>query len=108
METLTLSEAAEFLKVHPQTLRQRAKSGEIPGAKVGRSWVFLEEDLVRVIRARYSGTGRASVNTGDFPCSTDAQIAKNTGAVSPAQTERRYEDLLALPSEKTRRSSKTN
>lgn len=37
MNTLDLHQAAELLKVHPVTLQQRAKSGEIPGTKNGRS-----------------------------------------------------------------------
>ena len=53
MRTLNLREAAEFLRLHPEELRQRAKNGRIPGAKVGRSWVFLEEDLASYLRSLY-------------------------------------------------------
>jgi hypothetical protein len=35
MKTLTLLEAARFLKMHPEELRRRAKLGLVPGAKVG-------------------------------------------------------------------------
>ena len=38
MRTMGLKEAAEFLRVHPEELRRRAKAGHIPGAKVGRAW----------------------------------------------------------------------
>jgi len=43
--TLGLQQAATFLRGHPEELRRRAKAGHIPGAKVGRAWVFLEDDL---------------------------------------------------------------
>ena len=43
--TLDLQEAANFLHMHPDTMQRRAKAGLIPGAKPGRGWVFLEEDL---------------------------------------------------------------
>jgi len=94
MKTLTLNAAANFLKIHPQTLRTRAIKGELPGAKVGKQWVFLEEDLAKVIRSRYSGFGRASLSKGENTCFTDDQIVINGGADSPHQTEKRYEELL--------------
>ena len=44
--SLTLKEAAEFLKLHPNTVQERAKRGMIPGAaKPGKRWVFLEDGL---------------------------------------------------------------
>ncbi len=51
MRTLDLIEAAQFLRLHPEELRQRAKAGRIPGAKVGRRWVFLEDDLAAHLRS---------------------------------------------------------
>lgn len=44
--TLDLRQAADFLKLHPVTVQERAKRGLIPGAaKPGKKWVFLEEGL---------------------------------------------------------------
>ena len=45
MHTLNLKQAAVFLKMHPVTHQSKAKAGEIPGAKPGKSWVFIDEDL---------------------------------------------------------------
>ena len=45
MKTLTIEQAAEFLHLHPDTLRARAAAGIIRGSKPGRRWVFREEDL---------------------------------------------------------------
>lgn len=42
-----------FLRLNPDTLQQRAKAGLIPGAKIGREWVFLEVDLIAYIREQY-------------------------------------------------------
>ena len=53
MKTMDLIEAATFLGLHPNTLQARAKAGEIPGAKPGKRWVFLEEDLVAFLRSQY-------------------------------------------------------
>lgn len=41
VKTLNLHQAAAFLHMHPEEVRSRAKRGLIPGAKVGRRWVFL-------------------------------------------------------------------
>ncbi len=45
MKTLGLRGAAKLLKCHPETVRQKLKSGEIPAAKVGRRWVIRECDV---------------------------------------------------------------
>ena len=58
MHTLDLKQAAEFLKIHPVTLQCKAKAGEIPGAKPGKSWVFIDEDLANYIRSQYTKHGK--------------------------------------------------
>lgn len=52
MKTYDILEAAEFLKVDRTTALELASSGDLPGAKVGRAWVFLECDLVDYLRDR--------------------------------------------------------
>ena len=47
--TYRLPDAAKYLHVHPQTLQQMARKGEIAAAKIGRAWVFREEDLSRYL-----------------------------------------------------------
>lgn len=44
-ESWNITQAAEFLKIHPDTLAARARAKEIPGTKIGRAWVFLPELL---------------------------------------------------------------
>ncbi len=46
MRTLDLQEAADFLRLTPSELARKAREGVIPGARPGRRWVFLEDDLV--------------------------------------------------------------
>lgn len=50
MRTMDLLECAEFLKVDRTTAMKLAQRGEIVGARVGRAWVFLEEDVVDFLR----------------------------------------------------------
>lgn len=47
--TLGAQEAAAYLRLHPVTLLNRARAGEVRGAKIGRAWVFLEVDLMEYI-----------------------------------------------------------
>jgi excisionase family DNA binding protein len=52
-ETMSLKEAARYLKLSQEALRRKAKAGVIPGAKLGKSWVFYQPDLVEYLRSRY-------------------------------------------------------
>jgi excisionase family DNA binding protein len=108
IRTLTLEDAAELLKIHPQTLRKKAMLGEIPGAKLGKSWVFIEEDLANHIRSNYISDGRTSNDGGTTSCSTDVQMVKYSGVASPHQMEKRYAELLKLPTKERPRSLKTD
>ncbi|QIN32722.1 helix-turn-helix domain-containing protein [Legionella longbeachae] len=54
MKTLNIHQAAEFLGAHKETVRRLAANKQIPGVKIGRSWVFIEQDLVMHIRNKYS------------------------------------------------------
>ena len=44
---LNVSEAAQYLRVHQETLRRLARNGEIPAYKVGRGWRFNRSTLDR-------------------------------------------------------------
>ena len=42
---LDVSEAARLLRIHPKTLRNKARLGVIPGVQVGRLWRFRASAL---------------------------------------------------------------
>jgi len=42
---MSVEEAAHFLRIHPETLREKARRGKIPALKVGRAWRFQRERL---------------------------------------------------------------
>ena len=98
MQTLDLIGAAQFLRIHPEELRQRAKAGKIPGAKVGRRWVFLEDDLVDYLRSLYSQPRQALQVTRrkEMECHF-ANAAVSGGSTSSLPTENEYAELLGLP-----------
>lgn len=98
MISLTLIKAAQFLNIHPEELRRRAKAGLIPGAKVGRAWVFLQEDLADYLRSLYSRprqalrvTLRKEVEDCHF-----ANAVRSGGSMCSPLPENEYADLLGL------------
>ncbi len=44
---LDTDEAAKLLRMHPRTLRTKARTGSIPGVQVGRRWRFRASTLNR-------------------------------------------------------------
>jgi excisionase family DNA binding protein len=44
-ELLSLTSAADFLKISPEVLRRHARNGVIPARQEGRSWRFSRRDL---------------------------------------------------------------
>lgn len=96
-ETLDLRQAAYFLKLHWQTLREKAKRGEVPAAKLGRRWVFLKVDLVSYLRSHYSTRrprSQVQQSVGDSLCCTNDPIRASGGVRSHHQTEIEYNNLL--------------
>ena len=49
-ETLDIDEAAALLHAEPETVMQFARRGELPGTRIGKSWVFLREDVIAFLR----------------------------------------------------------
>jgi len=50
MKTYDIDGAAEFLNISPDTMRDLASTGTVPGAKIGKAWVFADEDLAEYLR----------------------------------------------------------
>ena len=50
VKTYDINEAADFLKIDRSTALELAGTGTLPGAKVGRAWVFMEDELVAYLR----------------------------------------------------------
>ncbi|MEW6330270.1 MAG: helix-turn-helix domain-containing protein [Pseudomonadota bacterium] len=94
-DTLDLAEAAKFLKMNQESLRQRAKAGEIPGAKPGKRWCFLKSDLIAYLRSRYSTKAQAVLSrglTGDRP----PKVPDSSGPMPPGYLDSEYRRLLGL------------
>jgi excisionase family DNA binding protein len=86
MNTLDLEAAAKFLYASESTVLELVGTGELPAAKIGRKWVFVDIDLIEYIRSKYTpktkGAKCHSTNEG-----------KSGGYISPS-TDRELDDLL--------------
>lgn len=45
-KVMSVKEVSEFLRIPVSTIYDLAKAGKIQGAKFGRHWRFLEEDIL--------------------------------------------------------------
>lgn len=61
---MDLKQAAVFLGMHPEEVRRRATVGLLPGAKPGKSWVFIEDDLVAWLRCEYRAPAQVPLKIG--------------------------------------------
>ncbi|MET0118959.1 MAG: helix-turn-helix domain-containing protein [Sedimenticola sp.] len=99
LKPLSLEEAADFLRMAPETLRRKARSGEVPAAKPGKQWVFIAEDLIEFVRSQYSAstqsilTNRKQTRSETWLSSSVAKKASIT-PISQRRTEKEYESLL--------------
>ncbi len=54
---LDSQQAAELLRVHPESLKRRARSGEIPGLKFGKLWRFRASVLESYVQKKMQEQG---------------------------------------------------
>ncbi len=98
METFNVQEAADFLKIHPVTLCSKAATGQIPGARIGKRWVFVKDDLLKHIRAQYT----LQAMEGEQPMGTSLchfskeKIQPIGGSRSRMPTDDAYSKVLGL------------
>jgi hypothetical protein len=89
---------AHLLRLNPEELRQRAKAGTIPEAKVGRRRIFVEDDLVDHVRSLYALPRQALQVTlrKEMECHF-ANAAVSGGSMLPLPMGSEYAELLGLP-----------
>ena len=49
-EILTIQEVSHFLRIPVSTIYSLAQKGKLRGAKIGRQWRFLREEIVNYLR----------------------------------------------------------
>lgn len=108
MRSLNLAEAAAFLKLHPEELRRRALDGRVPAAKIGRRWVFLEDDLAQFVRGQYAGPQQALRVTRKEDLWHSSNVAESGGLISPRFMGGELDALLIRKTRKRRSNCTTS
>ena len=54
-QIMTPSEVAAFLKIHLKTVYKLVDRGVLPGKRIGRSWRFNREEVLKVMSGKSSG-----------------------------------------------------
>jgi excisionase family DNA binding protein len=93
IKLLNTVQAAEFLGIHPMTLKIKARSGEIPAGRSGRKWTFVNIDLIEYVRAQYK-VKKMNADIGTCP-SINAKIHL-IGGLKSNSTEESYLAALGL------------
>lgn len=52
MELLSTEEASSYLRLNPKRIQTLARSGKLPGRRVGRKWLFDRRDLDALLGKR--------------------------------------------------------
>ncbi|XYJ11993.1 helix-turn-helix domain-containing protein [Telluria sp. B2] len=108
MNTLDLKQAAAFLRMHPEEVRRRAKLGLLPGAKPGKSWVFIEDDLAAWLRGQYLPAAPLPSKIGKEQATWQStSAARLGGSTSPRHGESALDALLRQATGSRHRNSTT-
>lgn len=51
-DTMDPVQVAALLRADPETVMQFARKGHLPGARIGKGWVFLRTDVFDFLRAK--------------------------------------------------------
>lgn len=94
--TLNILKALSFLGAHKETVRHLAARGEVAAVKVGRSWRFIEQDLVTYIRSKYSRSDASQGVTARRNNQRHSSKEVRFGGSISATKEIEYEKLLGL------------
>ncbi|MBT0667291.1 helix-turn-helix domain-containing protein [Novosphingobium profundi] len=106
---LNLKQAADFIGVHPNTLRSYVREGIIRGAKLGRDWRFQQADLVADVQARYSAPARMRLSADRKEAQWHSgSVQTYTTSNSQHRTERSLDILLERPTGKRPRNTTTS
>lgn len=108
MKTLTLQQAAALLLIHPITLQERARIGEIPAAKPGKRWVFVEDDLLAYLRAQYPRRALQGDYMEKISCHSSSAVTHPFGGSNSLSMDVEYSKALGLPTKRKRGNSTTN
>jgi len=97
-ETLGAEEAAALLHAECATVMQYARKGQLPGTRIGKSWVFLREDVIAFLRAQIAADTEARRRQAETPAPLAVALSRRPGA-----RRRTLPDLHALAATASKR-----
>jgi len=56
-DIFTAEEVAEYLRIHPYTVRRLAREGKLPGFRVGGQWRFDKQGLDEIKKLKKRSVG---------------------------------------------------
>ncbi len=95
-ETVGAQDAARILRLSVDALMRKSRAGIVPGAKIGRQWVYVRADLIALVRER------AKVIT----CRCTVNLRAPTGGSDSASVASRLDAALVLQTRQALKSSK--
>ncbi|QSH81911.1 MAG: helix-turn-helix domain-containing protein [Ferrovum myxofaciens] len=96
MQTIGLSEAAKLLRCNEETVRKKTIAGEIPGVKIGRSWVYVKVDLLAWMRSQYARDKKLSQPSNSATCHSTKTAGVHTGISASSSTVVDCDEALGL------------
>lgn len=97
-ETMDLPAVAAYLGARSETVAQLARKGELPGAQIGKGWIFLREDVIGFLRnriAQETETRRAMLRQEKIETHPDNSAELHAVVVDRVRARRR--ELPVLP-----------
>lgn len=92
-DTLDASSAAAILHADVETVLTLARKGELPGAKIGKSWVFLRTDILDFLRERVRHDTALRLQS-----QRAASLPAPAALLVPRPASRKRRELPVLPS----------
>lgn len=77
-DVMSKDEVAEILDCEPVTVEEKARTGELPGVKFGRSWIFPRTALLECLNAKALENTKSRASK-----KPDAKAVKNPFKRSP-------------------------
>lgn len=97
-DSMDLPSVALYLGAKAETVAQLARKGELPGAQIGKGWIFLREDVLRFLREHITQeTEERRAAQLKAQCEPDYDNHADVKAVVIARVRNRRRALPPLP-----------
>lgn len=84
--TINAAQCAELLQCNEATVEELTRKGELPGIKIGRSWIYVKNDLVQYLaeKARAEAEARRESVRASMQATPITPKVKPRRQVAPA------------------------